>query len=260
MEKQTVQNSRQAFRDIHHSPEPADRKARLVAGILTSVAYVIVAVLVWGSFLTVPVSPPPSDIVAKLLPDVAVKKPLPPPLPLRLVRPRAVTIAPPDFKIASAAPVAPASLPATAATNSPMAGGSPTGTGTGRGTAGQAPSPIGSDGIKQAGCLDPAWLHALTRRVMTFINYPLAARRSHTTGVVILHFVVRRTGMLEELEVSRSSGSQTLDDAASEGMRLAQPLPPIPDHMHTDRVDEHYEATFGAEPIPQKRAMDLCES
>ena len=93
---------------------------------------------------------------------------------------------------------------------------------------------------------------------MPFINYPSAARRSHTTGVVILHFVVRRTGLLDVLEVSRSSGSQALDDAASEGMRLAQPLPPIPDHMHTDRVDEHYEATFDAEPIPQKRAMDLC--
>lgn len=253
-----MQNSRQAFRDIHHSPEPADRKARVVAGILTSVVYVLLTVLVWGSFLTVPVSSPPSEIVANLLPDVAEKKPLPPPLPLRLVRPRAIAIAPPDFKIASAAPVAPASLPATAATNSPMAGGTPTGTGTGRGTAGQAPSPIGSGGIKQAGCLDPAWLHAVTRRVMPFINYPSAARRSHTTGAVILHFVLRRAGLLEVLEVSRSSGSQALDDAASEGMRLAQPLPLIPDHMHTDRVDEHYEVTFGAEPIPQKRTMDLC--
>jgi len=109
-------------------------------------------------------------------------------------------------------------------------------------------------------CLDPAWLHAITRRVMAFINYPSAARRSHTTGVVILHFVVRRTGQLDLVEVSTSSGSQALDEAASDGMSLAQPLPPIPDHMHAERVDEHFEVTFGATPIPEKRAMSLCGS
>ena len=51
-----------------------------------------------------------------------------------------------------------------------------------------------------------------------------------------------------------------LDEAASEGMSLAQPLPPIPDHLHTERVDEHFEVTFGAAPVPEKRAMSLCGS
>ena len=257
MEKQTVENIRHAFPDIHHAPEPADPKARLAAGILTSVLYALFALLIWGSFLTVPVSPPPSEIFANLVPDVADKKPLPPPPPPHLARLRAVTVALPDFKVASAAPVAPALLPATAATTSPMAGGSPTGTGTGRGTTGQPPV-IESKVIEQAGCLDPAWLHAVTKRVMPFIDYPSTARRSHTTGVVILHFVVGRSGLLEVVEVSRSSGSQELDDAASQGMSLAQPLPPIPDRMHTDRVDEHYEVTFNAEPIPSKRSMAVC--
>ncbi len=93
---------------------------------------------------------------------------------------------------------------------------------------------------------------------MPFVNYPWTARRLHTTGVVILHFVVHRSGLLEVLEVSRSSGSQVLDDAAFKAMSLAQPLPPIPDRMHIDRVDEHYEVTFGAQPIPSKRSMAVC--
>jgi TonB family protein len=258
LEKQPAQNPRQAFLDIHHAPEPADPKARLAAGILTSVLYVVFAVLIWGSFLTVPVRPPPPEIFAQLLPDAAAKKPVPPTAPPHLVRPRAVTVVPPDFKIASAAPAAPALLPATAAATSPMAGGSPTGTGTGRGAAGQGPPAIGGDGNAQAGCLDLAWFHAVTMRVMPFVNYPWTARRLHTTGVVILHFVVHRTGLLEVLEVSRSSGSQVLDDAAFKAMSLAQPLPPIPDRMHTDRVDENYEVTFGAEPIAAKRLMAVC--
>jgi protein TonB len=244
--------------DIHHASEPADRKTRLVAGVLTSVLYALFVVLIWHSFLIVPATPATPEIVAQVLPDTLHKKiaPLPPPLPVHLIKPHSETIAPQAFTVASAAPAAPALLPASAAKTSPITGGAPSGSG----TAGQSASANGTNGngSKPASCLDPAWLHALTKRVMPFVNYPSAARRSHTTGVVILHFVVSRTGLLDVLEVSRSSGNQALDDAASQGMSLAQPLPPIPDHMNTDRVDEHYEVTFGAEPIPQKRAMNLC--
>ena len=255
MESQTVQNPRAALMEIHHALEPADRKARLVAGILTSVLYVLFAVLIWRSFLTVPVSSAPNEIVAKLVADVADKKAVPPPPQPHLVRPRVETIAPPDFKIASAAPVAPAFLPASAATTSPMAGGAPTGTGTDRGTAGQAPSAIASKGNAQAACLDPVWLHAVTRRVMHFIRLPSDGLRGH----VIVHFVVRGSGQLDLVEVSRSSGHQALDDAAYHAMRAANPLPPIPDSMHTDRVDEQYEMDFGVGPLGP-RTFKLCES
>jgi protein TonB len=244
----------------HHVSEPADRKTRLVAGVLTSILYVLLAVVIWDSFLILPVSPARPEIVAEVLPEVLRNRPpLPPPLEVHVVRPGAESITLPTFTVASAKPLASALLPPTAAETSPIAGGGVSGNGNGTGAlVGSA----ASNGIKDdapTACVDPAWFHAITRRVMPFVNYPSAARRSHTTGVVILHFVVRRTGMLEVLEVSRSSGDTALDDAASEAVRLAQPLPSIPDRMHTDRVDVPFEITFGAAPMPAKRSLRLCE-
>ncbi len=243
-----------------HQPVCVAASSRLIAGLLTSVisALLIFIATYWTIWMT-PSHPEPTEIVTRLLPDAPIKKLalVPPPFLVHLIKPQSETITPPSLTVASAAPAAPALLAASATETSPIVGGALGSAG----TAGQSDSSNGTDGNggKPAGCLDPAWLHAITRRVMPFVNYPSAARRSHTTGVVILHFVVRRNGLLDVLEVSRSSGDQALDDAAYKGMSQAQPLPPIPDHMHTDRVDEHYEVTFAAEPIPQKRVMNLCE-
>jgi protein TonB len=248
-----------SFRECY-SAKRADCKSRLAAGVLTSIVYALFSVLIWSSFLTLPVNPARPEIVAEVLPDVPKNRPpLPPPVAVHMIRPGIESIILPTFTVASAKYLAPELLPPTAAETAPIVAGGISGNGNGRGGHGGSAASTNTRDEAPVACLDPAWLHAITRRVMPFVNYPSAARRSHTTGVVILHFVVRRTGLLDLLEVSRSSGNQALDDAASEGMRLAQPLPPIPDHMHTDRIDEHYEVTFGTEPIPEKRALNLCE-
>ena len=217
-------------------PARADISSRVTAGLLTAVLYALFALLVWRASVA-PSSPVASEIVATLLPDKPNKRavePLPPFL-AHLIRPRAEQPALPVFTIASGAPPqAPAPLPASAAKTSPMQGGT-----SGNGPMGQAASGngTGGNGGALAGCLDPVWMRAVTERVRRFFYYPDTALAMRTTGVVTMHFSVRRNGQIDRLEISKSSGNDGLDKAAYDIMHKARPLPPIPDRMHTDRVD-----------------------
>jgi protein TonB len=226
-------------------PAEADTSRRVTAGLLTAILYVVFALLVWRASLAPPSGPVESEIVAHLVPDLPKKhavEPLPPFL-AHLIRPRAEKPALPVFTIASGAPPqAPAPLSASAAKTSPMQGGT-----SGNGPMGQAASGNGTEGNggALAGCLDPVWMRAVTERVRQFFYYPDAALAMHTTGVVTMHFTVRRNGQIDRLEIGKSSGNDGLDKAAYDIMHKAQPLPPIPDRMHTDRVDGDLPINFG---------------
>jgi protein TonB len=118
----------------------------------------------------------------------------------------------------------------------------------GNGPMGQAASGngTGGNGAGLAGCLDPIWMRAVTERVRQFFYYPDAALAVRTTGVVIMHFSVGRNGRIDRLQIGKSSGDKGLDQAAIDIMHKAQPLPPIPDRMHTDRVEGDLPINFGA--------------
>ena len=239
-------------------PARADRSSRVIAGLLTAVLYALFALLVWRASLAPPSGPAVSEIVATLLPDRPNKRavePLPPFL-AHLIRPRAEKPAPPVFTIASGAPPqASAPLPASAAKTSPMLGGT-----SGNGPMGQAASGngTGGNGAGLSGCLDPVWMRAVTERVRQFFYYPPAALAARTTGVVTMHFSVRRNGRIDRLEISKSSGNDTLDKAATDIMRKAQPLPPIPDRMHTDRVDGDLPINFGVRSFAGGASQGNC--
>jgi protein TonB len=225
-------------------PPGADTSGRVAAGLLTAVLYALFALLIWRTSLT-PASPVMSEITAHLMPDRPNKRaiePLPP-FVAHLIRPRAEKPALPVFTIASGAPPqAPAPLPASAAQTSPMRGGT-----SGTGTMGQAASGngTGGNGGALAGCLDPIWMRAVTERVRQFFYYPEAALAVRSTGVVTMHFSVRRNGQIDRLAIRKSSGNDGLDKAAYDIMQKAQPLPPIPDRMHVDRVDGDLPINFG---------------
>jgi len=230
---------------LHHGPARTDSESRIIAGLLTGLLYALFAVLVWWSLTHAPVPVETPETIARLLPDAPAKRsvePLPPFL-AHLIRPRAEEPALPVFTIASGAPPqAPAPLPASAAKSSPMQGGT-----AGNGTVGQAASGNGSSGNggASAGCLDPIWMRAVSEQVRQYFYYPGTALAVHKTGVVIMHFSVRRNGQIDRLEIGKSSGDDGLDKAATDIMQKAQPLPPIPDRMHTDRVDGELPINFG---------------
>jgi protein TonB len=78
------------------------------------------------------------------------------------------------------------------------------------------------------------------------------------TGVVMVHLIVRRDGRLDLLEIGKSSGYDLLDEAATNMVRKAQPLPPIPDRMHADRADGVLPIAFGNVSMNFKASDGTC--
>jgi protein TonB len=240
-----------------YGPTRTDNNSRIAAGLLTAILYAVFALLAWySSHIPAPVRT--TEITATLLPDVPTKRvvePLPPFL-AHLIRPRAEQPALPMFTIASGAPPqAPAPLAASTAKSSPLQGGT-----AGNGPMGQAASGngTGGNGGALAGCFDPAWMRAVSERVSQFFYYPGGALAMHRTGLVMVHFVVRRNGQVDRLQISKSSGDEELDKAATDIMRKAQPLPPIPDRMHTDRVDGELPINFGVRSFNGSATRGNC--
>jgi protein TonB len=76
--------------------------------------------------------------------------------------------------------------------------------------------------------VDHGWLaESLRQRLAEIKRYPSSARLNGWEGKVVLRAVIRADGHLSEVKVHRSSGHETLDNAAIEAIRLACPL-----HMH----------------------------
>ena len=76
--------------------------------------------------------------------------------------------------------------------------------------------------------VDHGWLaESLRRRLAEIKRYPSTARLNGWEGKVVLRAVIRADGHLSEVKVHRSSGYESLDNAAIEAIRLVCPL-----HMH----------------------------
>jgi protein TonB len=72
---------------------------------------------------------------------------------------------------------------------------------------------------------DYGWLaESLRRRLAEIKRYPSAARLNGWEGKVVLRAVIRSDGHLSEVKVHRSSGYESLDNAAMEAIRLVCPL------------------------------------
>lgn len=74
-------------------------------------------------------------------------------------------------------------------------------------------------------------------------RYPAAARARGQQGVAQVAFRMNRRGQVLTVRISRTSGSATLDRAAIDTVKRAQPLPAIPDDM-PDELDLAVEVEF----------------
>lgn len=226
-----------------------DKRTRIVAALLTGVLYAALALIAWLPLNHVAVPAATREITAILLPDTPRKRVLEP--SLHLLKPRTKNPAPPLITIApSPPPTAP--LTASAAETSPLVGGT-----SGNGTMGQA-SGSGGNGGGSGGCLDTAWMRAVSERVRQFYYYPPAALAVRRTGLVMVHFEVRRDGQIEKLAISKSSGDAGLDKAALDIVQKAEPLPPIPDRMHADRVEGELPINFGVRSFNGSSTTGTC--
>lgn len=73
-----------------------------------------------------------------------------------------------------------------------------------------------------------AYLGELQRAIARHQRYPEDARRRRVTGATTLAFVVQASGRIAELQVARSSGDPSLDQAAVQAVKRLGSFKPIP--------------------------------
>jgi protein TonB len=78
------------------------------------------------------------------------------------------------------------------------------------------------------------YLGALVGAIHRNKHYPRAARARRDEGKVVVSFVIRKTGRLEDIRIARSSGSELLDEAALETIRRVNPFRPLPDELRKE--------------------------
>lgn len=78
----------------------------------------------------------------------------------------------------------------------------------------------------------------LSRYIAEHTSYPIAARREHVEGVVVLRLRLDRAGQVLAVRLSRSSGHSMLDDAALASVRGLTSLPAPPASLPWDDAQE----------------------
>ena len=81
-----------------------------------------------------------------------------------------------------------------------------------------------------------AYMHAWRIKVERIgnLNFPAEAKRRKLTGSLILDVAVNPDGTLNHVAVSKSSGSNVLDDAAMRIVHLSSPFAPFPDEIRKE--------------------------
>jgi periplasmic protein TonB len=239
---------RAGFADVWRSSNPQLPIVHpsLRAALVLVIIVLQLSLLVLLDYKPSALEPQPAMIMVQLQNN----RPTPPikELALKFVRPHVAQITVPQFTVMPDPNPAPKSpLPVTMASTSLLSGGTSQGKGSGAGGA--------------SSCIDTAYLAEISRQIQQHFFYPEDTTGIHLQGVVYVHFTSTRMGSYQSLEVAKSSGYQTLDQAALQIMQRAAPLPMIPDRLHTDRVDGMLPIVFelkGNNLNPTWAASDGC--
>lgn len=79
--------------------------------------------------------------------------------------------------------------------------------------------------------LKQRYIRVLLKRIHRKKHYPRRARRNREEGEVLVSFVIRQSGDISDIRVSRSSGYVDLDKAAVKTLARVSPLQPLPDEL-----------------------------
>lgn len=67
-------------------------------------------------------------------------------------------------------------------------------------------------------------------------RYPYSARKNNIEGVVYMRFLLLANGNVKNVEVIKSSGHSILDESALKTVKIASPLPRLPEDFGVDSV------------------------
>jgi protein TonB len=99
------------------------------------------------------------------------------------------------------------------------------------------PAPPAPPAPAATGETQQSYLARLLAYLNRFKRYPAEARAARITGVVMLHFVMDKTGDVSTAEISQTSGKPLLDAEALALIERAQPLPAIPADFGKDTIN-----------------------
>ncbi len=91
-----------------------------------------------------------------------------------------------------------------------------------------------------------SYFATIKRQIELVWNYPEEAARAGIYGELMMQFIIRRDGRLEEVRLLRSSGSRILDEEAIRAVRIANPYNPFPKRITKKRL--HINAVFSYMP------------
>lgn len=192
-----------------HMPRPTrPSRERLAGMVITAAAHIgIVAALVFGIQVARPALMPKAVTVEVLKTKIKPE----PVAPLPLIKPSLVTVPEPIITIAPP-PAAPVLAAAPVRATTPPVPASP---------APAQPAGEGRDSFQGR----------LLAQLQRFKHYPPEARSAHIEGVVMLHFIMDRSGKVLSADIAKSSGRPALDREALALVHRAEPLPVMPDSM-----------------------------
>jgi len=154
-----------------------------------------------------PVEEPPPEIKPAPNPDVALEPPhqeVTPPQPQELRTPAPTTSAP------QALPEQTAALPA---------------------------APAQGQITRNTSNAVPTWKTQIVALLERNKRYPESAQSHHQQGIAQVFFSLDRQGRVIDSRIVRSSGASALDEEALALLRRAQPFPPPPRELPSERVD-----------------------
>lgn len=88
--------------------------------------------------------------------------------------------------------------------------------------------------------VDYKYLLNIKNRVSLRWFYPPLAAREGWQGRLLVHFIIRKDGTIEGLELKKSTGYPVLDDAAITAIKLAAPFLPLPESFGHDKLNINY--------------------
>ncbi len=89
------------------------------------------------------------------------------------------------------------------------------------------------DATSAKSAVEAAYINDWVQRVEGIgnLNYPAEAKRDRISGKLILNVLLDNTGKVLKVQVAVSSGSNVLDEAAIQIVKISSPFPPFPAEM-----------------------------
>jgi protein TonB len=234
--------------------EANGRRQRAVAGLAALAAHVLLATfllfgLVHQAVSTAPKAPPTTmvDVFDNQTRTVSLAPPTPKQVriaPVTAMQPEIVIQ--PEARATPSSSAAPAATPATSALDTAIAL-PPSGGGAGAGTRASGSGSGGAGGYDIS-----AYLARVAAHIQRYLRLPYLPSASvrNSNPMVVVHLVWTRDGMVEKVEVMRSSDHSRIDDAAIAAVQRAQPLPPFPSELKGERINGRIPVLFIYRWIP----------